>query len=129
MIVDALSVTLKDGTRVFNLPPPTQGLASLLILAIHDRIRQDGWRPDNVEGIHALVEATKQAFIVRDRVVTDPNTLPSTPASWPTDEAIAKLAAAVPVDKASPCACAEELMATPRSACVLADWKAARWSA
>lgn len=102
VIVDALSVTLKDGSRVFNLPPPTQGLASLLILAIHDRIRQEGWSPDNVEGIHALVEATKQAFIVRDRVVTDPNTLPSTPASWLTDEAIAKLAAAVPVDKASP---------------------------
>jgi gamma-glutamyltranspeptidase/glutathione hydrolase len=102
VIVDALSVTLKDGTRVFNLPPPTQGLASLLILAIHDRIRQEGWSPDNVEGIHALVEATKQAFIVRDRVVTDPDTLPSTPASWLTEEAIAKLAAAVPVDQASP---------------------------
>ena len=100
--VDALSVTLKDGTRVFNLPPPTQGLASLLILATFDRLHRPGWSPDTVEGMHALIEATKQAFRVRDRVVTDPDHLPMAPAACLAPDAVAALAAAVPLDRASP---------------------------
>lgn len=63
---DPLAVKLSVGT-VYNQAPPTQGVASLLILAIYDRIRREGWSPDNAEGIHALVEATKQAFLQRDR--------------------------------------------------------------
>lgn len=102
VIVDALSTTLKDGTRVFNLPPPTQGLASLLILATYDRLHRPGWSPDNAPGIHALVESTKQAFIVRDRHVTDPGALPLPPSALLAGDAIAKLAAAVPLDRASP---------------------------
>lgn len=57
---------------LYNMAPPTQGLASLLILGVYDRVRQLGWNPDNAEGIHALVEATKQAFLLRDKYVCDP---------------------------------------------------------
>lgn len=96
-----LEVQLSCG-KVYNMAPPTQGLASLLILGIYDRIRQAGWNPDNVEGIHALVEATKQAFIVRDKYVTDPAAMKINPLNLLGDSTLAALAAAVPLDKASP---------------------------
>lgn len=96
-----LEVRLSCGT-VYNMAPPTQGLASLLILGIYDRIRQAGWNPDTVEGIHALVEATKQAFMVRDRHVTDPAAMGVDPTRLLDDAHLAALAAAVPLDQASP---------------------------
>jgi gamma-glutamyltranspeptidase len=69
--VDApLSVTIPSGA-LYNAPPPTQGLASLLILAIFDRLRVA--QAESFEHVHAIVEATKRAFLVRDRVVTDPD--------------------------------------------------------
>jgi len=58
------------GARLFNLPPPTQGLASLLILALFDRL--EAGEVDSFAHLHALIEATKQAFIIRDRDVGDP---------------------------------------------------------
>jgi gamma-glutamyltranspeptidase len=69
--VDApLSVTIGGGT-LYNTPPPTQGLASLTILALFDRLRVQ--QAETFEHVHGLVEATKRAFRVRDRVVTDPD--------------------------------------------------------
>jgi gamma-glutamyltranspeptidase len=96
-----LEVRLSCG-KVFNMAPPTQGLASLLILGIYDRIRQADWNPDNAEGIHALVEATKQAFILRDKHVTDPAAMRIDPASLLGAQTLETLAAAVPFDQASP---------------------------
>ncbi|MFN3892264.1 MAG: gamma-glutamyltransferase family protein [Beijerinckiaceae bacterium] len=59
------------GARLFNFPPPTQGVASLMILALFDRL---GVREaEGFAHIHGLVEATKQAFLVRDRHVGDPS--------------------------------------------------------
>ncbi|MDI6024655.1 gamma-glutamyltransferase family protein [Corticibacterium sp. UT-5YL-CI-8] len=68
--VPLLSSTLSGGARLFNMPPPTQGLASLMILSLFDRLGIS--RADGFEHIHGLVEATKQAFLVRDRVIGDP---------------------------------------------------------
>ncbi len=65
-----LSVTIQAGT-LYNVPPPTQGLASLIILALFERLRVQ--RAESFEHIHGLVEATKCAFRVRDRVITDPD--------------------------------------------------------
>ena len=56
--------------EIFNLPPPTQGVLSLSILAILDKLRIDGKHEGQF--IHATVEATKQAFVLRDRHITDP---------------------------------------------------------
>ena len=64
-----LSVGVK-GARLFNLPPPTQGLASLMILALFERLGVTRGR--RLRPRHGLVEATKQAFIVRDRIIGDP---------------------------------------------------------
>ena len=69
--VDApLSVSIGAGA-LYNAPPPTQGLASLIILALFDRLRVE--QAESFEHIHGLVEATKRAFRVRDRVITDPD--------------------------------------------------------
>jgi len=100
-LVEPLSLRLSDAT-VYNMTPPTQGLASLMILGVYDRLRQTGWSPDNVEGIHALVEATKQAFIVRDRHVTDPATMTVDPMALLQAAKLEAMAAAVPLDRASP---------------------------
>lgn len=70
--VKPLSVTTRLGT-CYNLPAPTQGLASLLILAIYEKIFKPEW--DEAARIHGLLEATKQAFVVRDREVADPSRL------------------------------------------------------
>jgi gamma-glutamyltranspeptidase/glutathione hydrolase len=65
-----LSVETPAGT-LYNAPPPTQGLASLIILALFARLRVT--EGEGFEHIHGLIEATKRAFRVRDRVVTDPD--------------------------------------------------------
>ena len=75
-VVEPLAVTLSDA-RVFNLPPPTQGLATLMILGLFDRLRvREG---ESFDHVHGLVEATKRAFRVRDRLVTDLGRLPADP--------------------------------------------------
>ena len=67
--VTPLSTEISAGT-LFNMPPPTQGLASLMILALFDRLGvAEG---ESFDHIHGLIEATKRAFLVRDRTVTDP---------------------------------------------------------
>ncbi|MGA6937597.1 MAG: gamma-glutamyltransferase, partial [Pseudolabrys sp.] len=70
VVTEPLSVMTQMGT-LYNSPPPTQGLASLMILALFDRLRVA--QADGFEHIHGLVEVTKRAFNVRDRVVTDPD--------------------------------------------------------
>ena len=67
--VAPLSTEISAGT-LYNMPPPTQGLASLMILALFDRL--DVAEGESFDHIHGLVEATKRAFLVRDRAVTDP---------------------------------------------------------
>jgi len=65
-----LSVETQAGT-LYNAPPPTQGLASLIILALFERLRVG--KAESFEHVHGIVEATKRAFRVRDRVVCDPD--------------------------------------------------------
>ncbi|WP_439572571.1 gamma-glutamyltransferase family protein [Phreatobacter sp.] len=83
--------------RVFNMPPPTQGLASLMILGIVDRLEalHGSVRPDTPAFVHRIVEATKRAFMVRDRVVTDFDRLKADPASFLTEQALTREAMAI----------------------------------
>lgn len=88
------------GARLFNFPPPTQGLASLMILALFSRL---GVREaEGFEHIHGLVEATKQAFLVRDRLIGDPDAMAGDPADWLTDAALDRLAARIDPARALP---------------------------
>jgi len=72
-VAEPLQVAVAAG-RLCNTPPPTQGLASLMTLALFDRLRVA--QAESFEHVHGLVEATKRAFIARDRVITDPARLP-----------------------------------------------------
>ncbi|HEY1472668.1 MAG TPA: gamma-glutamyltransferase [Pseudolabrys sp.] len=71
-VAEPLGVRTQSGT-LYNAPPPTQGLASLMILALFERLRVT--QAESFEHIHGLVETTKRAFRVRDRVITDPDNL------------------------------------------------------
>jgi oxamate amidohydrolase len=73
VVADPLSLTIEAGT-LHNAPPPTQGLASLLILGLFARLRVTD--AESFDHVHGLVEATKRAFRVRDRIITDPERLP-----------------------------------------------------
>ena len=69
-VAEPLSVKTSAGT-IYNAPPPTQGLASLIILALFDRLRVT--EGESFAHVHGIIESTKRAFRVRDRVVTDPD--------------------------------------------------------
>jgi gamma-glutamyltranspeptidase/glutathione hydrolase len=71
-MADPLSVSIGAGT-LYNAPPPTQGLASLIILSLFDRLKITD--AEGFDYVHGLVESTKRAFRVRDRFVTDPTKL------------------------------------------------------
>jgi gamma-glutamyltranspeptidase/glutathione hydrolase len=76
VLAEPLAVQLEVGTA-YNTPPPTQGLASLIILALYERLRVT--EAESFEFVHGIVEATKRAFRVRDRVIADPERLPQPP--------------------------------------------------
>jgi gamma-glutamyltranspeptidase/glutathione hydrolase len=88
------------GHKVFNMPPPTQGLASLLILALYAR-RMAG-EADAVDHVHRLVECTKAAFRIRNRYVTDPDRMERPAAALLSEESLAALHRTVSDDRAAP---------------------------
>ncbi|MBV6487946.1 MAG: gamma-glutamyltransferase [Pseudorhodoplanes sp.] len=73
---EPLSVRLAAGT-LHNAPPPTQGLASLIVLALFGRLKVG--EAEGFDFVHGIVESTKRAFRVRDRVVTDPRRIEAPP--------------------------------------------------
>jgi gamma-glutamyltranspeptidase/glutathione hydrolase len=96
-----LSHSLGD---IFNMPPPTQGIASLMILGIVDRLEamHGSVRPDRVAFVHRIVEATKRAFMVRDRFVTDFDRLKGDPQAFLTDRSLQAEAQAIDMGRALP---------------------------
>ncbi|MDX3907706.1 MAG: gamma-glutamyltransferase family protein [Pigmentiphaga sp.] len=67
--------------KVYNVPPPTQGLVSLAILGQLDRVLRPGLDPEGADYVHLCVEATKQAFGLRDTHITDPSYMDVDPQS------------------------------------------------
>ncbi len=98
-IVAPLAAATRWGT-LYNFPPPTQGLASLIILALFDRL--DGGTLDSFEHVHGLVEVTKRAFLIRDAVVTDPGRLPEDPRRFLDSAALDALAGEIDPGRALP---------------------------
>ncbi len=87
------------GHTVYNMPPPTQGLASLLLLGVFDRLKVK--QAEDFTYIHALVEGAKVAFRVRDRYVTDPAYMSVKPERFLDPLVIDELAAGVDPKKAA----------------------------
>lgn len=72
--VAPLSLSLNVGA-VYNMPPPTQGVSSLGILGVFERL---GVRSaDGFDHVHGLIEATKRAFIHRNAMLGDPDRTPA----------------------------------------------------
>jgi gamma-glutamyltranspeptidase len=94
-------VTLRHAAgQLFNMTLPTQGVISLAILGIAERAGLAKLQPDSADHVHCLVEATKQAFGLRDRFVTDPDYAPI-PAQSILDEArLAECAGRIDMRKA-----------------------------
>jgi gamma-glutamyltranspeptidase/glutathione hydrolase len=79
--------------RLPALTPPTQGLASLLILGIFEKLGVA--KAESFEHHHSLVEASKRALAIRDRHITDPAHMKVDPASFLTEAVFAREAAAI----------------------------------
>ena len=86
-----------SGARLYNHRPPTQGIASLLILALSDRLARGAG--EDFAHIHGLVEATKQAFLWRDVHCGDPAYMTADPQAL-LDDATALAAMAARIDPA-----------------------------
>jgi gamma-glutamyltranspeptidase/glutathione hydrolase len=68
--VEPLSVRYRDLT-VFELPPPTQGLTALAMLARLDRLPPDQLQP-GVGFVTAFKRIRDECYPLRDRYITDP---------------------------------------------------------
>ena len=91
-MVQPLSIRL-PGLTVYNCAPPTQGVAALLILGIFEKLGIT--RAEGFDHHHGLVEATKRAFAIRDRIVTDPAFATVDPMSVLTDAVFTREATAI----------------------------------
>jgi gamma-glutamyltranspeptidase/glutathione hydrolase len=71
-LAEPLRATVPSGT-LYNTDAPTQGAVSLMILALFARLGVT--EAEGFDHVHGLVEATKRALRMRDRLITDPNYL------------------------------------------------------
>jgi gamma-glutamyltranspeptidase/glutathione hydrolase len=104
----ALYLDIPEG-RLFNCPPPTQGLISLIILGLTSRMAE---RPgcdlrDPAMLAHCIVEATKLAFGIRKRHLADPTHMIRDPAEFLTRHALDALAAEIALDGVLPWSASE----------------------
>jgi len=99
LLVTPLTLDLSVGT-IHNLPPPTQGLASMIILGLFDRLGIDA--ADGLPYLHGLVEATKLAFEVRDTTITDPSYMTVDPQSFLTSKALDEMVTRINLAHAQP---------------------------
>lgn len=99
LLLDPLSLEVA-GHQVFNMPPPTQGLASLLLLGVYARLGIK--TTDTPDYVHALVEATKCAFRVRDQHVTDPAWMKVSPDDFLRDDVLDAMVTSIDSARAAP---------------------------
>ena len=88
------------GHRIFNLPPPTQGIASLILLGIFERLKIT--EAEGFEFSHGIIEATKRAFKIRDRHVCDPAFMTSKIERFLTSEVLDELMSSIDMTRAAP---------------------------
>ncbi|WP_017443783.1 gamma-glutamyltransferase family protein [Gayadomonas joobiniege] len=98
-VVSPLSVKLSDAT-CYNLPAPTQGVHSLQILAILDRLKAAA--NTEAQWVHLIVEASKQSFALKSQIWADPNCLNHVYDQALSQESIRYLADNIQMNKAHP---------------------------
>ncbi len=86
------------GQDFYNLPEPTQGVSSLAILGLLERF---GAQPaDMAAFVHAAVEATKFAFVWRNKNLGDPRAMTRSPQDFLSAQSLDTLAKSFDPDKA-----------------------------
>lgn len=98
-VVKPLELRLGNGT-VYNLPPPTQGMTTLMILGMFERL--GSLRAETPEHHHALIEASKRAFTIGDGIVADPMNMAHDPAAFLTPSALEREASLIDMRRAAP---------------------------
>lgn len=94
-----LEIKTSLGT-LYNMGAPTQGMSSLGILGIFDRLGiTEG---EGFDHIHGLIEATKQAFILRNSDLGDPGAMKVHAQDLLAPEILDRMAAAVDMKSALP---------------------------
>ena len=79
--VEPLSIDLAEGRRVHAMPPNSQGLVQLQMLAMAEAFDLETLGHNSAEYLHTLIEIKRLAFADRDRWIADPamSTLPIAP--------------------------------------------------
>jgi gamma-glutamyltranspeptidase/glutathione hydrolase len=99
----ATPVTLDhERGQLYNMTLPTQGPISLAILGIAERAGLASAKVDSADYVHCLVEATKQAFALRDRMVVDPAYAPVAAQEILTPERLQECADRIDPQRAQP---------------------------
>ncbi len=98
-LVEPLSAKLSDST-LYHLPPPSQGLAALMISGVLDRLTTTD--VDSARQIHTQIEVAKHACRVRDLYVTDPFYMSVEAKDFVLPEVLGEIAAALTPDQAQP---------------------------
>ena len=107
-VVKPLELRLGHAT-VYNLPPPTQGVTTLMILGMFERLGSS--KAESPEHHHALIEASKRAFTIGEQVVADPMNLVHDPAAFLTSSALERRLR-IDMRRASPIRCRARRRAT-----------------
>ncbi|WP_372922210.1 gamma-glutamyltransferase family protein [Roseovarius sp.] len=94
-----LTTTLRAG-QIWNTGAPTQGVSSLMILGILDRLRVT--QAEGFAHLHGLIEATKLAFLRRNAELGDPDHMRVPAQDWLAPEALDALSAQLDRTKARP---------------------------
>ena len=99
VVREPLAVRLKAGT-VYTSQPPTQGLTTLLILGISEKLPPS--QAESYEYLHGLIEATKRAMLIRMRSVTDFGRMKEDVGAYLTSSALEREGKAIDPHKAAP---------------------------
>lgn len=97
--VEPLQIHTSRGT-LYNMIPPTQGMSSLAILGIFDRLGVT--EGEGFAHIHSLIEATKQAFLVRNVELGDPRAMRHDASDLLSDLRLDAMAEAIDLHRAAP---------------------------
>lgn len=98
-VTTPLMIKTRQGT-LYSMVPPTQGMASLAILGVFDRLDvQDG---EGFAHVHGLVEAVKAAYRVRNAELGDPAFMRHDAQSLLSDDRLDTLADGIDMARAQP---------------------------
>jgi gamma-glutamyltranspeptidase len=87
------------GATLYNVPPPAQGLTSLILHGVFSKLPPA--KAESFAHLHGLIEASKRAYAIRDKVITDFDRMTEDPADYLTGDAFAREASRIHADRAA----------------------------